>query len=51
MLDKLLDRKNELLERLDNLEGCGDNPVYAQEIKEIRKELDDINLILETELF
>ncbi len=25
--------------RLDNLEGCEDNPVYASEIQSIRKEL------------
>ncbi len=29
----------ELWDRLDNLEGCEDNPVYAQEIAEIRREL------------
>ena len=51
MLDNLLKRESELLGRLDNLEGCEDNPVYAQEIKEIRKELDHIHLILDTELF
>lgn len=51
MLDNLLKKESELLDRLDNLEGCEDNPVYAQEIKEIRKELDHIRLILDTELF
>jgi len=30
----------ELEERLDNLEGCEDNEVYAEEIKEIRNEID-----------
>lgn len=28
--------------RLDNLEGCEDNPVYASEVQRIRKELADI---------
>jgi intein/homing endonuclease len=36
-------RKEELIRRLDNLEACKDNPVYLAEIKEIRKELADIN--------
>lgn len=36
-------RKEELIGRLDNLESCKDNPVYLAEIKEIRKELADIN--------
>lgn len=42
MYDKLLDKEAELLDRLDNLEGCEDNPVYRREIQEIRKELSDI---------
>jgi len=32
-------REQELMARLDNLEGCEDNPVYASEIRSIRKEL------------
>ena len=51
MYSKLFDRENELLERLDNLEGCEDNPVHAMEIKEIRKELLEINSFLKTEFF
>ena len=51
MLDNLLERESELLDRLDNLEGCEDNPVYAQEIKKIREELDHIYPIINTELF
>ena len=51
MYDKLLDKEAELLDRLDNLEGCEDNPVYRREIQEIRKELSDIQLILNTEFF
>lgn len=38
----LLQREQFLLDRLDNLEGCEDNPVYKQEIEEIRRELFDI---------
>lgn len=36
-------RKEELIGRLDNLEACKDTPVYLAEIKEIRKDLADIN--------
>ena len=35
-------REDELMQRLDNLEGCEDNPVYAAEIREIRLELQRI---------
>ena len=51
MYDKLLEKEAELLDRLDNLDGCEDNPVYKREILEIRKELSDIQLILNTEFF
>lgn len=51
MYEKLLDREQELLDRLDNLEGCEDNPVYKREIQKIRKELSEIQLILNTEFF
>ena len=51
MYEKLYERESELIEKLDNLEGCEDNPVYKKEIQEIRKELDEINLILRTEFF
>ena len=49
MSDNLYERKEALLARLDNLEGCEDNPVYAGEIAEIRRELAEIQLILDTE--
>lgn len=32
----------ELYKRLDNLEGCEDNPVYAREIQEIRSQISEI---------
>ncbi len=32
-------REQELMARLDNLEGCEDNPIYASKIQNIRKEL------------
>ena len=51
MYEKLQERERELIERLDNLEGCEDNPIYKKEIREIRKQLEDINLILRTEFF
>ena len=51
MYEKLYERQNELYARLDNLEGCEDNLVYANEIAEIRAELDDIDLTLQTEFF
>ena len=35
-------REDELMKRLDNLDGCEDNPVYAAEIREIRRELQRI---------
>lgn len=28
--------------RLDRLEGCEDNPIYAREIKALRQELDSL---------
>lgn len=39
MNEENIKREQELMERLDNLEGCEDNPVYASEIQNIRKEL------------
>lgn len=30
MCEKLYERENELIERLDNLEGCEYNPVYKK---------------------
>lgn len=47
MNDKLQNRLSYLQERLDNLEGCEDNPIYAKEILEIRSEISDINAILD----
>ena len=49
--DKMLERQSELYDRLDQLEGCEDNPVYKAEIKEIRKELMEINEFLNSEMF
>lgn len=51
MLNKLMELRDQLIDRLDNLEGCEDNPVYAEEIKEIRKELEDVDLTIRTECF
>lgn len=31
MYEKLQEREAELIERLDNLEGCEDNPVYKKQ--------------------
>ena len=46
MIEKLQNRQEELYKRLDSLEGCEDNEVYAAEVREIRDELDDISLML-----
>ncbi|MFV0341866.1 MAG: hypothetical protein ACK5JH_03105 [Anaerocolumna sp.] len=46
----MLERENELYKRLDNLEGCEDNPVYVEEIKEIRRELSEIQEFWQTEM-
>lgn len=36
-------RIEELYERLDNLEGCENNDVYADEIRNIRNEIDELD--------
>lgn len=51
MLNKLLEEQDALYDRLDNLEGCEENPVYAAEIQQIRKRLAEIKDFLDTELF
>ncbi len=40
-------REHELMARLDNLEGCEDNPIYASQIQSIRKELASIRHTVE----
>lgn len=42
-MDKIMQRQEELYARLDNLEGCEDNPIYKKEIEEIRREIITIN--------
>lgn len=39
---------NDLYKRLDNLEGCEDNPVYEREISEIRSEISKIEIEMES---
>ena len=51
MYDKLEEKMNALYERLDNLEGCEDNPVYMDEIETIRAELSELIAHIETEFF
>ena len=51
MYDKLEEKINALYERLDNLEGCEDNPVYRDEIETIRAELSELIAHIETEFF
>ena len=51
MLERLLEKENDLIKRLDNLEGCEDNPVYKEQIKEIRNELSEIQSNIKTELW
>lgn len=36
------ERIESLYKRLDNLEGCEDNEVYAAEIKAIRSEIENL---------
>lgn len=51
-MEKLYERKDYLIKRLDNLEGCEeDNPVYKKDIMEIRKELEGIDLVLRNGFF
>lgn len=40
---KTMSQLEELYARLDNLEGCADNPVYASQIKMIRSEISKLN--------
>lgn len=42
MMDVYLESLDALYERLDRLEGCEDNPVYAAEIRSIRAEIDSV---------
>lgn len=51
MYEKMQERENEIWDRLDNLEGCEDNPVYARDIKELREELSEIHDFFATEMF
>ena len=51
MYDKLEEKINALYERLDNLEGCEDNPVYRDEIETIQAELSELIAHIETEFF
>lgn len=39
---KIFEREDALMKRLDNLEGCEDNPVYAAEIRDLRRELQQL---------
>ena len=41
-MNGLLEKQNELYERLDNLEGLNDNPVYMEQVREIREEISEI---------
>ena len=49
--ERLQSRADAIWDRLDNLEGCEDNEIYEQEIRELRKELQEIHEQLQTELF
>lgn len=51
MYDKIEQRIADIYERLDNLEGCEDNPVYADEIKSLRQELAELNEFMAAEFF
>jgi hypothetical protein len=45
--EEIITKREALIIRLDNLEGCEDNPVYAREITLIRNEVETID----TELY
>ena len=47
--EKIQKQESVLYERLDQLEGCEDNPVYKKEIEEIRKKLFEIREFWQTE--
>ena len=51
MYDKIEQRISEIYDRLDNLEGCEDNPVYTEEIKSLCQELIELNAFMATEFF
>lgn len=51
MYDKIQSKLDELYDRLDNLEGCEDNPIYKEEIRGIRDEITELNDFLATEFF
>ena len=51
MYDKIEQRISEIYDRLDNLEGCKDNPVYVEEIKSLHQELIELNAFMATEFF
>lgn len=51
MYAEIIQRQEELESRLDNLEPCRDNPVYEREIRDIRRRLEDIQCLLETDFF
>jgi len=44
MLELYREHLQELYARLDQLEGCENNPVYAAEIKSIRREIDSVSI-------
>lgn len=50
-IQRLQSRADAIWDRLDNLEGCEDNEIYEQEIRELRRELQEIHDQLQTELF
>lgn len=50
-IQRLQSRADAIWDRLDNLEGCEDNEIYEQEIRDLRKELQEIHDQLQTELF
>lgn len=51
MFDKLDSRRNELIDRYEELEGHGSDPRCKAEILAILQELEEINTQIQTECF
>ena len=50
-IQRLRSRADAIWERLDKREGCEDNEIYEKEIRDLRRELQEIHEQMQTELF
>ena len=51
MYDKMFEKENELIDRLEALEGRENDPACKAEIEKIQKELEEIDAFFQTEMF